>query len=107
MVSCLLLISSLLFLITFQGHAIFDNWVFLFPQALQALQRQPNAAQYFHQFMLQQQLNSAQLHSLAAVQQVSCQGSKGLFSEEDPDILPSYSNLCTGVILIHGETMGP
>ncbi|KAF7236345.1 Polyhomeotic-like protein 1 [Varanus komodoensis] len=38
-------------------------------QALQALQRQPNAAQYFHQFMLQQQLNSAQLHSLAAVQQ--------------------------------------
>ncbi|KFV46066.1 Polyhomeotic-like 1 [Tyto alba] len=35
-------------------------------QSLQALQRQPNAAQYFHQFMLQQQLNSAQLHSLAA-----------------------------------------
>ncbi|NXW37425.1 PHC1 protein, partial [Phaetusa simplex] len=40
-------------------------------QALQALQRQPNAAQYFHQFMLQQQLNSAQLHSLAAVQQAT------------------------------------
>uniref|UniRef100_A0A8C0T9D9 Polyhomeotic homolog 1 n=1 Tax=Canis lupus familiaris TaxID=9615 RepID=A0A8C0T9D9_CANLF len=39
-------------------------------QALQALQRQPNAAQYFHQFMLQQQLSNAQLHSLAAVQQV-------------------------------------
>lgn len=51
------------------------EWEFLtissfFPQALQALQRQPNAAQYFHQFMLQQQLSNAQLHSLAAVQQV-------------------------------------
>ncbi|KAM6967440.1 polyhomeotic-like protein 1 [Aplochiton taeniatus] len=30
-------------------------------QALQALQRQPNAAQYFQQLMLQQQINSAQL----------------------------------------------
>lgn len=45
-------------------------WIIFLLQALQALQRQPNAAQYFHQFMLQQQLNSAQLHSLAAVQQV-------------------------------------
>jgi len=35
------------------------------------LQRQPNAAQYFQQLMLQQQqLNNAQLHSLAAAQQV-------------------------------------
>ncbi|XP_075408204.1 polyhomeotic-like protein 1 isoform X3 [Tenrec ecaudatus] len=40
-------------------------------QALQALQRQPNAAQYFHQFMLHQQLSNAQLHSLAAVQQAT------------------------------------
>ncbi|XP_029023578.1 polyhomeotic-like protein 1 isoform X2 [Betta splendens] len=39
-------------------------------QALQALQRQPNAAQYFQQLMLQQQISSAQLHNLAAVQQV-------------------------------------
>lgn len=39
-------------------------------QALQALQRQPNAAQYFQQLMLQQQINNAQLHNLAAVQQV-------------------------------------
>uniref|UniRef100_A0A3Q4GFZ6 Polyhomeotic homolog 1 n=1 Tax=Neolamprologus brichardi TaxID=32507 RepID=A0A3Q4GFZ6_NEOBR len=39
-------------------------------QALQALQRQPNAAQYFQQLMLQQQIaNSAQFHNLAAVQQ--------------------------------------
>ncbi|XP_075563358.1 polyhomeotic-like protein 1 isoform X6 [Pelecanus crispus] len=45
-------------------------------QALQALQRQPNAAQYFHQFMLQQQLNSAQLHSLAAVQQATIAASR-------------------------------
>lgn len=48
-------------------------WISSSMQALQALQRQPNAAQYFHQFMLQQQLNSAQLHSLAAVQQVRSQ----------------------------------
>ncbi|XP_073541285.1 polyhomeotic-like protein 1 isoform X7 [Phyllobates terribilis] len=40
-------------------------------QALQALHRQPNAAQYFHQLMLQQQLSNAQLHSLAAVQQAT------------------------------------
>ncbi|CAF97860.1 unnamed protein product [Tetraodon nigroviridis] len=40
-------------------------------QALQALQRQPNAAQYFQQLMLQQQISSAQLHNLAAVQQVN------------------------------------
>ncbi|KAK2830814.1 hypothetical protein Q5P01_018745 [Channa striata] len=39
-------------------------------QALQALQRQPNAAQYFQQLMLQQQINTAQLQNLAAVQQV-------------------------------------
>uniref|UniRef100_A0A8D3ALF6 Polyhomeotic-like protein 1 n=1 Tax=Scophthalmus maximus TaxID=52904 RepID=A0A8D3ALF6_SCOMX len=40
-------------------------------QALQALQRQPNAAQYFQQLMLQQQINNAQLQNLAAVQQVT------------------------------------
>ncbi|KAF7666824.1 hypothetical protein LDENG_00089140 [Lucifuga dentata] len=40
-------------------------------QALQALQRQPNAAQYFQQLMLQQQINNAQLHNLAAVQQAT------------------------------------
>ncbi|XP_028298629.1 polyhomeotic-like protein 1 isoform X2 [Gouania willdenowi] len=43
-------------------------------QALQALQRQPNAAQYFQQLMLQQQINSAQLQSLAAVQQATLAG---------------------------------
>uniref|UniRef100_A0A3Q2QPT9 Polyhomeotic homolog 1 n=1 Tax=Fundulus heteroclitus TaxID=8078 RepID=A0A3Q2QPT9_FUNHE len=39
-------------------------------QALQALQRQPNAAQYFQQLMLQQQINTAQLQNFA-VQQVA------------------------------------
>ncbi|XP_061764385.1 polyhomeotic-like protein 1 isoform X3 [Nerophis ophidion] len=39
-------------------------------QALQALQRQPHAAQYFQQLMLQQHINKAQLQNLAAVQQV-------------------------------------
>ncbi|XP_054461496.1 polyhomeotic-like protein 1 [Anoplopoma fimbria] len=38
--------------------------------ALQALQRQPNAAQYFQQLMLQQQISNAQFQNLAAVQQV-------------------------------------
>uniref|UniRef100_A0A1B8Y527 Polyhomeotic homolog 1 n=1 Tax=Xenopus tropicalis TaxID=8364 RepID=A0A1B8Y527_XENTR len=45
-------------------------------QALQALHRQPNAAQYFHQLMLQQQLSNAQLHSLAAVQQATIAASR-------------------------------
>lgn len=45
-------------------------------QALQALQRQPNAAQYIHQLMLQQQINSAQLHNLAAVQQATLAASR-------------------------------
>lgn len=40
-------------------------------QALQALQRQPNAAQYFQQLMLHQQINNVQLNTLAAVQQVN------------------------------------
>ncbi|XP_029958951.1 polyhomeotic-like protein 1 isoform X2 [Salarias fasciatus] len=45
-------------------------------QALQALQRQPNAAQYFQQLMLQQQISSAQLHNLAAVQQATLAASR-------------------------------
>ncbi|XP_056892937.1 polyhomeotic-like protein 1 isoform X3 [Takifugu flavidus] len=43
-------------------------------QALQALQRQPNAAQYFQQLMLQQQISNAQLQNLAAVQQATLAG---------------------------------
>ncbi|XP_061096623.1 polyhomeotic-like protein 1 isoform X2 [Conger conger] len=45
-------------------------------QALQALQRQPNAAQYFHQLMLQQQISNAQLKNLAAVQQATLAASR-------------------------------
>ncbi|XP_033837560.1 polyhomeotic-like protein 1 [Periophthalmus magnuspinnatus] len=45
-------------------------------QALQALQRQPNAAQYFQQLMLQQQISSAQLQNLAAVQQATLAASR-------------------------------
>ncbi|XP_071386915.1 polyhomeotic-like protein 1 [Centroberyx affinis] len=45
-------------------------------QALQALQRQPNAAQYFQQLMLQQQINNAQLQNLAAVQQATLAASR-------------------------------
>ncbi|CAB1454104.1 unnamed protein product [Pleuronectes platessa] len=44
--------------------------------ALQALQRQPNAAQYFQQLMLQQQINNAQLQNLAAVQQATLAASR-------------------------------
>ncbi|KAM7384808.1 hypothetical protein PAMA_011929 [Pampus argenteus] len=45
-------------------------------QALQTLQRQPNAAQYFQQLMLQQQINNAQLQNLAAVQQATLAASR-------------------------------
>ncbi|XP_015226285.1 PREDICTED: polyhomeotic-like protein 1 [Cyprinodon variegatus] len=44
-------------------------------QALQALQRQPNAAQYFQQLMLQQQINTAQLQNFA-VQQATLAASR-------------------------------
>uniref|UniRef100_A0A6I8NER5 Polyhomeotic homolog 1 n=1 Tax=Ornithorhynchus anatinus TaxID=9258 RepID=A0A6I8NER5_ORNAN len=58
-------------------------------QALQALQRQPNAAQYFHQFMLQQQLSNAQLHSLAAVQQATIAASRQASSPNPPQQTPT------------------
>lgn len=45
-------------------------------QALQALQRQPQAAQYFQHLMLQQQISNAQLHNLAAVQQATLAASR-------------------------------
>ncbi|TMS18422.1 Polyhomeotic-like protein 1 [Larimichthys crocea] len=45
-------------------------------KALQALQRQPNAAQYFQQLMLQQQISNAQLQNLAAVQQATLAASR-------------------------------
>lgn len=54
-------------------------------QALQALQRQPNAAQYFQQLMLQQQISSAQLHNLAAVQQVTMKYCKNKLYKKKKD----------------------
>uniref|UniRef100_A0A8C6P002 Polyhomeotic homolog 1 n=1 Tax=Nothobranchius furzeri TaxID=105023 RepID=A0A8C6P002_NOTFU len=62
-------------------------------QALQALQRQPNAAQYFQQLMLQQQINSAQLQNLAAVQQVKvCLGAslKDARNDGQADLMKSH-----------------
>ncbi|KAJ6658345.1 hypothetical protein lerEdw1_020617 [Lerista edwardsae] len=76
-------------------------------QALQALQRQPNAAQYFHQFMLQQQLNSAQLHSLAAVQQINLATTSAaqLISRSQSVSSPSATTLTQSVLL--GNTTSP
>uniref|UniRef100_A0A665TXQ8 Polyhomeotic homolog 1 n=1 Tax=Echeneis naucrates TaxID=173247 RepID=A0A665TXQ8_ECHNA len=54
-------------------------------QALQALQRQPNAAQYFQQLMLQQQINNAQLQNLAAVQQVKVNSVHKHLSENEKE----------------------
>uniref|UniRef100_A0A8C6NZZ5 Polyhomeotic homolog 1 n=1 Tax=Nothobranchius furzeri TaxID=105023 RepID=A0A8C6NZZ5_NOTFU len=58
-----------------------------------ALQRQPNAAQYFQQLMLQQQINSAQLQNLAAVQQVKvCLGAslKDARNDGQADLMKSH-----------------
>lgn len=62
-------------------------------QALQALQRQPNAAQYFQQLMLQQQINNAQLHNLAAVQQVRPVNSSQIKRKPWKGILAKQQNL--------------
>ncbi|XP_066539204.1 polyhomeotic-like protein 1 [Hoplias malabaricus] len=65
-------------------------------QALQALQRQPNAAQYFQQLMLQQQINSAQLHNLAAVQQATLAASRQSNSPSNSVSAASSTSQCTG-----------
>ncbi|XP_052434988.1 polyhomeotic-like protein 1 isoform X2 [Carassius gibelio] len=64
-------------------------------QALQALQRQPNAAQYFQQLMLQQQINSAQLHNLAAVQQATLAASRQSSSPSNNVSQATSSAQCT------------
>ncbi|KAF7708393.1 hypothetical protein HF521_017450 [Silurus meridionalis] len=64
-------------------------------QALQALQRQPNAAQYFQQLMLQQQINSAQLHNLAAVQQATLAASRQS-SSPNTSVSAVSTAQCTG-----------
>lgn len=63
-------------------------------QALQALQRQPNAAQYFQQLMLQQQISSAQLHNLAAVQQVTMKYCKNKLYKKIKISLFHHQYLC-------------
>ncbi|KAM6910280.1 polyhomeotic-like protein 1 [Xenentodon cancila] len=66
-------------------------------QALQALQRQPNAAQYFQQLMLQQQINNAQqLHNLAAVQQATLAASRQSSTPSNSmSQVPTTGNLST------------
>ncbi|XP_013868070.1 polyhomeotic-like protein 1 [Austrofundulus limnaeus] len=65
-------------------------------QALQALQRQPNAAQYFQQLMLQQQFNSVQLNTLAAVQQATLAASRqSNTSSHSMSQVPTTVNLST------------
>lgn len=72
---CFLLLLQMLALPQFSFLAVCSSL-----QALQALQRQPNAAQYFQQLMLQQQINNAaQLQNLAAVQQVKVCANSTLF----------------------------
>ncbi|CAL9705582.1 unnamed protein product [Knipowitschia caucasica] len=65
-------------------------------QALQALQRQPNAAQYFQQLMLQQQISSAQLQNLAAVQQATLAASRQSNTQSNSGSQPASTvNLST------------
>ncbi|XP_051576708.1 polyhomeotic-like protein 1 isoform X2 [Myxocyprinus asiaticus] len=84
-------------------------------QALQALQRQPNAAQYFQQLMLQQQINSAQLHNLAAVQQATLAASRQSSSPSNSVSQATSSAQCTvnlsttsgGGTMTNARPMGP
>ncbi|KAK6479867.1 polyhomeotic-like protein 1 isoform X1 [Huso huso] len=64
-------------------------------QALQALQRQPNAAQYFQQLMLQQHISSAQLHSFAAVQQATLAASRQASSPSASSAQPTSTSQAT------------
>ncbi|KAI4896899.1 hypothetical protein NFI96_031608, partial [Prochilodus magdalenae] len=84
-------------------------------QALQALQRQPNAAQYFQQLMLQQQINSAQLHNLAAVQQATLAASRQSSSPSNSASAVTSTAQCTvnlsttsgGGTMTNPRPMGP
>ncbi|XP_076826674.1 polyhomeotic-like protein 1 [Brachyhypopomus gauderio] len=84
-------------------------------QALQALQRQPNAAQYFQHLMLQQQISNAQLHNLAAVQQATLVASRQSSSPSNSVSVATSSAQCTvnlsatsgGGTMTHPRPMGP
>uniref|UniRef100_A0A3Q0R4X2 Polyhomeotic homolog 1 n=1 Tax=Amphilophus citrinellus TaxID=61819 RepID=A0A3Q0R4X2_AMPCI len=75
-------------------------------QALQALQRQPNAAQYFQQLMLQQQINNAaQLQNLAAVQQATLAASRQSSpSSSSSSQATSAASVCVSVTSGSGST---
>uniref|UniRef100_A0A8C2ZI81 Polyhomeotic-like protein 1 n=1 Tax=Cyclopterus lumpus TaxID=8103 RepID=A0A8C2ZI81_CYCLU len=66
-------------------------------QALQALQRQPNAAQYFQQLMLQQQISNAQFQNLAAVQQATLAASR----QSGPSSVGSPQTSSTAAVCTH------
>lgn len=66
-------------------------------QALQALQRQPNAAQYFQQLMLQQQINNAQLQNLAAVQQVKVCACHSYFNSRKWTCIPELLHVTNDI----------
>ncbi|KAM4735882.1 polyhomeotic-like protein 1 isoform 2-T2 [Anableps anableps] len=64
-------------------------------QALQALQRQPNAAQYFQQLMLQQQINTAQLQNFAVQQATLAASRQSNTSSSSISQAPTTVNLST------------
>uniref|UniRef100_H3CJQ1 Polyhomeotic homolog 1 n=1 Tax=Tetraodon nigroviridis TaxID=99883 RepID=H3CJQ1_TETNG len=68
--------------------------------ALQALQRQPNAAQYFQQLMLRQQISNAQLQNLAAVQQATLAASH----QSSPSSNCSSSQTISSTSVCHKQT---
>ncbi|XP_077404028.1 polyhomeotic-like protein 1 isoform X2 [Vanacampus margaritifer] len=71
-------------------------------QALQALQRQPHAAQYFQQLMLQQHINKAQLHNLATVQQASVTTGSASTASGRPVTVATTSTLSQSLLLSGG-----
>ncbi|KAK5613032.1 hypothetical protein CRENBAI_002809 [Crenichthys baileyi] len=64
-------------------------------QALQALQRQPNAAQYFQQLMLQQQINTAQLQNFAVQQATLAASRQSNTPSNSMSQVPTTVNLST------------
>ncbi|XP_061573039.1 polyhomeotic-like protein 1 isoform X2 [Cololabis saira] len=77
-------------------------------QALQALQRQPNAAQYFQQLMLQQQISNAQqLHNLAAVQQATLAASRQSSTTSNSMSQANLSTTSAGVTMTSPRPHGP
>ncbi|KAK2910116.1 polyhomeotic-like protein 1 isoform X2 [Channa argus] len=76
-------------------------------QALQALQRQPNAAQYFQQLMLQQQISSAQLHSSLATLAASRQSNSPSNSMSQAPTTMNLSTTSAGGTITNPRPHGP